>query len=111
MPALTWRWVDDSDLVGSCRVNLVGEHTDYNDGLVLPFALPMTTTASVTANDSGKVTVTSDGADDPVTFDVDASPDDVSGWARTSQAWCGGSTGCWAMAPLRATARPPASPD
>jgi galactokinase len=62
-------------------VNLVGEHTDYNDGLVLPFALPMTTTASVTANDSGKVTVTSDGADDPVTFDVDASPDDVSGWA------------------------------
>ncbi|MBC2932910.1 galactokinase [Nocardioides sp. zg-1228] len=35
------------------RINLVGEHTDYNDGFVLPFALEVGCTATVTAGASG----------------------------------------------------------
>lgn len=35
------------------RVNLIGEHTDYNDGFVMPFALPHTTIAAVSRRDDG----------------------------------------------------------
>ena len=35
------------------RVNLIGEHTDYNDGFVMPFALPHTTVAAVSRRTDG----------------------------------------------------------
>jgi galactokinase len=35
------------------RVNVIGEHTDYNDGFVMPFALPHTAVAAVSRRTDG----------------------------------------------------------
>ncbi|SDT76319.1 galactokinase [Actinoplanes derwentensis] len=61
------------------RVNLIGEHTDYNDGFVLPFALPQRTIAAVGPAPDGQWSVCSTLAPDPVTFGV-TEPGAVTGW-------------------------------
>ena len=64
------------------RVNLIGEHTDYNDGLCLPIALPVGTTASVTARDDDRLRVRSVQADDVFEQRLEEiGPDSVDGWA------------------------------
>lgn len=37
------------------RVNLIGEHTDYNDGFVMPFALPHQAIAAVSRREDGRL--------------------------------------------------------
>ncbi|NYF26934.1 galactokinase [Microbacterium sp. JAI119] len=53
------------------RVNLIGEHTDYNDGFVLPFAIPQRTVAAVGLRDDDRVRVASTFAEEPVEVDLD----------------------------------------
>lgn len=55
------------------RVNLIGEHTDYNDGFVLPFAIPHRTVAAVGLRDDdrGRVRVASTFAAEPVEVALD----------------------------------------
>jgi galactokinase len=63
------------------RVNLIGEHVDYNDGVVLPFALPFVATARVTRRGDNLVQIRSTAYDETVTCDRAVQPGDVSGWA------------------------------
>ena len=64
------------------RVNLIGEHTDYNGGLCLPIALPQRTFAAVRRRDDDLVRVVSAQADGLVEVELGAvgagHPD---GWA------------------------------
>ena len=56
------------------RVNLIGEHTDYNDGFVLPFALPFCTVVVGSLVSSGEVSHRScnmDGPDASSIFKID----------------------------------------
>jgi galactokinase len=54
------------------RVNLIGEHTDYNDGFVLPAAIDRETVVAIGAADGGQVTaIASDFGDDRDSFALD----------------------------------------
>jgi galactokinase len=62
------------------RVNLIGEHTDYNDGFVLPLALDRRTV--VAAAPAAVTTVRSSREREPVTFAAGSvKPGEVEGWA------------------------------
>ncbi|MDN4616076.1 galactokinase [Leifsonia sp. F6_8S_P_1B] len=64
------------------RVNLIGEHTDYNLGFVLPFAINRRTVAALGLREDRRVRVGSTFADELVELDLDAlGPDALGGWS------------------------------
>jgi galactokinase len=63
------------------RINLIGEHTDYNSGFALPIALPERTAVTFHPDDSDSMVVRSDRETDPVRFSLNTIPGAVSGWA------------------------------
>ena len=64
------------------RVNLIGEHTDYNDGFVLPCAIGFTTRVAIAPRPDRRLLLVSDGYHDRFEFDLDRLPH-----ARLG-AWC-----------------------
>ncbi|HEU0257115.1 MAG TPA: galactokinase [Microbacteriaceae bacterium] len=67
------------------RVNLIGEHTDYNDGFVLPFAIDRRVVAAVRRRDDNVLRVASTFADEAVEVPLaglgESGAARVSGWA------------------------------
>ena len=53
------------------RVNLLGEHTDYNGGYVLPAALNVGTTVCISKRDDKKIVLKATDLDDVVSADID----------------------------------------
>jgi galactokinase len=61
-------------------VNLIGEHTDYNDGFVLPVAIDLEMRIAYLPSDDGRATLTSEATGDRVSFDVTDPGPREGGW-------------------------------
>jgi len=62
------------------RVNLIGEHTDYNEGFVMPAAIDFYTWVAIAPRSDSKVNIRSQSFDDNLSIDLD---DDL----RPRHAW------------------------
>ena len=64
---------------GPGRVNLIGEHTDYNEGLALPFAIDRGVTVSATPTGGDRIEAHATDLDEQDAFDIRDVPR-ASGW-------------------------------
>jgi galactokinase len=81
---------------GPGRVNLIGEHTDYNDGFVFPFAIDRRAVVALAVRDDRMLRVASSFTDEIVSIALDElSPESVSGWSAypLGAAWALGEHG------------------
>jgi galactokinase len=53
------------------RVNIIGEHTDYNDGFVFPMAIERYTVIAADANGTSKINLRSSSGEGAATIDLD----------------------------------------
>jgi galactokinase len=65
---------------GPGRVNLIGEHTDYNGGLSLPFAIAQGVTVTATAIDGDDLVAVARDLGEDDTFALGDPPRDADGW-------------------------------
>jgi galactokinase len=64
------------------RVNLIGEHTDYNEGFVLPFAIDRRTYAAIGLRSDQVARISSAFSGEVVEFEIsEIQKDTVSGWS------------------------------
>ncbi len=61
------------------RVNLIGEHTDYAEGFVMPAAIDFATLAAISPRSDGKVVLYSENFKEERTFDAGALPPNAGG--------------------------------
>ena len=60
------------------RVNLIGEHTDYAEGFVMPAAIDFATLAAISPRTDGRIAIYSENYREERTFDAGALPKEAS---------------------------------
>ena len=77
------------------RGNLIGEHTDYNDGFVMPAAIGLELRLAVLPADDRRVTITLDDTGETASFDLDAIGSPTRTWIDyvAGTAWALGEAG------------------
>ena len=56
------------------RVNLIGEHTDYAEGFVMPAAIDFATLAAISPRNDGKIVIYSENFKEERVFDAASLP-------------------------------------